>query len=259
MSLRSMIIRMTGLNPNETDQMLVFFRQNLAGLSFREIYEELSRLSKERDRVVQSIDILVAPTVGIKETQWYSIIRYCLYCWGQTNIASVVFAPPTSSGMNLYLLHDVPFLLSRFDKEMQWCIHQMMALRIAVWLTKPTYFNLQADNQPIETLAQYLHYVRRALFEALDVHQACSGDHLRKILYEHYKLDLQSMNGYSRTRKVVVRLDQSSFTWTDVSDMILNQASISMWLRFNLSLKKDPIADRIRQGVAYNTAVTASI
>lgn len=256
MSLRSMIIRTTGLNPKETDHMRVFFRQNLTGMNYREIYEELCTVGNGQDNIMEHLDILVSPTLGMKETHWYSIIRYCLYCWKETAIASVVFAPPTPSGMNLHLLHDVPFLLKRFDNEAKWGINQMMALRIAIWLTKPIYLSLQTNNQPVETFSQYLHYARKALFDALDVHLASSENHLKEILYEHYRLELQLVKG--RNRKILIRLDNSPFSWTDVSDAILNQNTLAMWSKFNLLLKKDPIVDRIKRGVV-NTPTVSSL
>ncbi len=257
MSLRSMIIRTTGLNPKETDHMRVFFRQNLSGMNYKEIYDELCTFGNDRDSMMEHFDILVSPTLGIKETQWYSIIRYCLFCWKETAIASVVFAPPTSSGMNVHILHDVPFLLKRFDNEMKWGINQMMALRIAIWLTKPPYLTRQTDDQPLETFTHYLNFARRALFDALDVHLASSENHLKEILYGQYKLELQITKG--RSRKILLRLENNLFTWTDISDPVLNQATIAMWLKFNLILKKDPIVDRIRRGVVSNAISTVSI
>ncbi|OJW80329.1 MAG: hypothetical protein BGO59_33050 [Spirosoma sp. 48-14] len=257
MSLRSMIIRTTGLNPKETSHMRVFFRQNLSGMNYKEIYDELCTFSTGRYSVMEHLDILISPTLGIKETQWYSIIRYCLYCWKETAIASVVFAPPTSSGMNLHLLHDVPFLLKRFDNEMRWGINQMIALRIAIWLTKPTYLTRQTDEQPLDTFTNCLNYARRALFDALDVHQASSESHLKDILHEEYKLDLQMIK--SRNRKILLRLDNGLFTWTDVCDSILNHTTIAMWLKFNIMLKKDPIVDRIRRGVVSNAIGTVTL
>ncbi|WP_338876130.1 hypothetical protein WBJ53_10825 [Spirosoma sp. SC4-14] len=248
---RSMLLKT--LSPRITDwaDQTLFFRHRINGITQRDAFDELLEAQNRSINTILGYKIEFYPTIVLKETHWYKIIRYCLYALNQLDAPSVVFTNPSIANcIDLFTLSFEPFLDQESSKIKLRTLHQMIAMQIALWLQKPAYLHFRTNRNEVLYASTQIQqrYIAASLYDALYAHQPENVPSLVDVLTNSYGIETNYK--FRKNFPLFIRFRLSGVSlWQAAGDFSLTIADIWAWLDFNRYFKNTPTRSRVLTGL----------
>ncbi len=253
LGLRYLLVKSLGPRLTEWTNEKVFFRRNIQETHCIDAFNELIR----NNETIVCLRVELPTAIQLDETQYYKIIRYCLYSLDAMESPSVVFTDPASNN-TLVLIIQSSSLYSHNDlyKKHQSILYSLIALQIALWLVKPTYYGINLKSV-LETQKGYLlqlstveqeRYVGMAIYYTLTNYRTKTIAMFFDILKKKFHIETEVKNKTSKYVYYSYRVINSK-TWCNSHQFLLPTSSINQWITFNSIFNNLWLVDRIVMGI----------
>lgn len=215
----------------------LFFWQQLYGDSQTHRALHFYQLSNPSYQSVLRIQIDLFTNISLHARKWYTIIRYCLNCWGQLTSPVIGFFNEESNQVDLFVI---------MEKSLEWeqvlagnkrLLNEMICLQLSLWLAKPDFYTATQNDSfnSIGASLDYPFFVTKAIHDLLSdrrvetIHQL--ADQLQKLYDIETKYQAVDYDFYD------LYFRYENFYWLDTRTLGLGAADIRVWLNFNRLFK----------------------
>ncbi|OJW75647.1 MAG: hypothetical protein BGO59_08730 [Spirosoma sp. 48-14] len=253
LGLRYLLVKSLGPRLTEWTNEKVFFRRNITETHCIDAFNEIIK----NNETIICLRIELPVSIPLDDTQYYKIIRYCLYSLDAMESPSVVFTNPTSNNtLELIIQSSSLYPNNELYKKHQSILYEFMALQIAIWLLKPTYYGINL-NTALGTKTSNLsnlssieqeRYIGRAIYDALVRYKVKSITMFFELLKKKFQIEIDIKNKTSKYLYYRYRIINSQ-TWHNSHEFLLPTSCIYQWISFNAVFNNLWIVDRIINGV----------